>query len=250
MRIAASATAAVTFARLIFLFQVRKTSWRALQLPASASRGAMTRECRPQEAHPYSRSDVSFVFFQQEIPIPNKPRPTRNVATGPRMNERIRITPVRVVSADGTMLGEMATTDALNMAIEAGLDLVEVSADARPPVCRIMNYGKAQYEQKKKQSGSAKNRSQLKQIRLRVKIGQHDIDFKTRKARDFLARRNKVKINVMFRGRENAHHERGRQLLDEVVKSLEDIASVEQPIKMEGGRAMSVLLIPNAKAGR
>lgn len=166
------------------------------------------------------------------------------------MNERIRITPVRVVSADGTMLGEMATTDALHMAIEAGLDLVEVSADARPPVCRIMNYGKTQYEQKKKQSGSAKNRGQLKQIRLRVKIGQHDIEFKTRKARDFLARRHKVKINVMFRGRENAHHERGRQLLDEVVKSLEDIASVEQPIQMEGRRAMSVLLIPNTKAGR
>jgi len=171
-------------------------------------------------------------------------RPTRNTPTGPRMNDRIRITPIKVVNHDGEMLGEMPTADALKLAVEAGLDLVEVSGEARPPICRIMDYGKVQYEQKKKQGGGAKHRVQLKQIRLRAKIGQHDIDFKVRKARDFLSKRNKVKINVLFRGRENAHHDRGRELLMEVVKSLEDVAAIEQPIKMEGGRMMSVLLTP------
>jgi translation initiation factor IF-3 len=161
------------------------------------------------------------------------------------MNDRIRISPIKVVSQEGTMLGEMPTPDALRMASEAGLDLVEVSPEARPPICRIMDFGKVQYEQKKKQGNSSKSRVQLKPIRLRAKIGQHDIDFKVRKARDFLRRKHKLKINVLFRGRENAHHERGRELLTEVVELLEDIATVEQPIKMEGRRAMSVMLSPS-----
>ena len=147
------------------------------------------------------------------------------------------------------MLGEMPTADAQRMATEAGLDLVEVSPDTRPPICRIMNYGKVQYEKNKKQNSSAKHRVQLKQIRLRAKIGQHDIDFKVRKARDFLGKKHKLKINVLFKGRENAHQDRGRELLSEIVKSLEDIATIEQPIKMEGRRAMSVLLSPT-KSGK
>ena len=147
------------------------------------------------------------------------------------------------------MLGEMPTADAQRMATEAGLDLVEVSPDTRPPICRIMNYGKVQYEKNKKQNSSAKHRVQLKQIRLRAKIGQHDIDFKVRKARDFLGKKHKLKINVLFKGRENAHQDRGRELLSEIVKSLEDIATIEQPIKMEGRRAMSVLLTPT-KSGK
>ena len=147
------------------------------------------------------------------------------------------------------MLGEMPVADAQRMAIEAGLDLVEVSPDVRPPICRIMNYGKVQYQQKKKQNSGSKHRVQLKQIRLRAKIGQHDIDFKVRKARDFLGKKHKLKINVLFKGRENAHHDRGRELLSEVVKSLEDVAAIEQPIKMEGRRAMSVLLSPKRHVG-
>ena len=166
------------------------------------------------------------------------------------MNDRIRISPVQVVSHDGKMLGEMATSEAMRLAVDAGLDLVEVSADARPPVCRIMDFGKVQYERQKKQAGSAKHRVQLKQIRLRAKTGQHDIDFKIRKARDFLKLKHKVKFNVLFRGRENAHHERGRELLDEVVKTLDDIATVEQPVKMEGRRMMSVLLTPQTRSTR
>lgn len=160
------------------------------------------------------------------------------------MNDRIRISPVKVVNQEGAMLGEMPVADAQRLAVEAGLDLVEVSPDVRPPICRIMNYGKVQYQQKKKQNSGSKHRVQLKQIRLRAKIGQHDIDFKVRKARDFLGKKHKLKINVLFKGRENAHHDRGRELLSEVVKSLEDVAAIEQPIKMEGRRAMSVLLTP------
>lgn len=164
------------------------------------------------------------------------------------MNDRIRISPVKVVSHDGKMLGEMPTSDAMQIASEAGLDLVEVSADARPPVCRIMDYGKVQYQRQKKQGDGSKHRVQLKQIRLRAKIDRHDIDFKVRKAREFLSHKHKVKINVLFRGRENAHHNRGRELLNEVVKTLEDVAAIEQPVKMEGGRAMSVLLSPRTRA--
>lgn len=161
------------------------------------------------------------------------------------MNERIRISPIRVVNADGEMLGEMETEKALRIAQDQSLDLVEVSPEARPPVCRIMDYGKVIYQRQKKTSGSKQHKTQLKQLRLRAKTGQHDIDVKVNKAREFLGRRDKVKINVMFRGRENAHHDRGREMLDEIVKSLEDVASVEQAPKMESGRMMSVLLSPN-----
>lgn len=145
------------------------------------------------------------------------------------------------------MLGEMETDAALRLAQDQGLDLVEVSPEARPPVCRIMNYGKVLYERQKKSGGSKQHKTQLKQLRLRAKTGQHDIDVKVSKARQFLSRRDKVKINVMFRGRENAHHDRGREMLEEIIKSLEDIASVEQPPKMESGRMMSVMLAPLGK---
>ena len=158
------------------------------------------------------------------------------------MNERIQISPIRVVDQNGTMLGEMPTKDALQMASEAGLDLVEVSPDARPPVCRIMDQGKLQYEKSKKQGGA--KQQQLKQIRLRAKTGEHDIGFKIRQARSFLERNDKVKINVLFRGRENAHHDRGREMLMSIIESLSDVASVERPPSMESGRMMATTLVP------
>ncbi|MEO2036087.1 MAG: translation initiation factor IF-3 [Planctomycetaceae bacterium] len=162
------------------------------------------------------------------------------------MNDRIRISPIRVVNSDGEMLGEMETEAALQISQEQGLDLVEVSPEARPPVCRIINYGKVLYERQKKTGGGKQHKTQLKQLRLRAKTGQHDIEVKVNKAREFLARRDKVKINVMFRGRENAHHDRGREMLEEIIKSLVDVASVEQPPRMESGRMMSVMLAPLA----
>lgn len=163
------------------------------------------------------------------------------------MNEEIRISPIRVVNAEGQMLGEMATEKALEMAREAGLDLVEINPDDKPPVCKIMDFGKMQYERRKKQSGGKKtHQQQLKQIRLRAKTGQHDIDFKVKKVREFLNRKDKVKINVLFRGRENAHHERGREMLEEIGESLKDVADIERPPFMESGRSMSMLVAPKS----
>jgi translation initiation factor IF-3 len=144
------------------------------------------------------------------------------------------------------MLGTMPTASARQLATEAGLDLVEVAPDARPPVCRIMDHGKSQYNRKKKQSdGSSKaRRSQLKQIRLRAKTDDHDVEFKVRQAETFLRRKDKVKVNVTFRGRENAHHERGREMLQAIIETLKDVASVEKFPSMESGRIMTMILTP------
>jgi translation initiation factor IF-3 len=186
-----------------------------------------------------------LLFSLAEIPFPSKETRIDNT---PRMNDRIRVTPIRLVNQEGEMLGEMPTSEALRMAIEAGLDLVEVSPEAHPPVCRIMDYGKAQYERQKKQSGGPKKHraQQLKQIRLRAKTGQHDIDFKVNQARSFLERKDKVKINVLFRGRENAHHDRGREMLLSIIQTLDDVATVERPPSMDSGRSMTTTLIPKS----
>ena len=110
-----------------------------------------------------------------------------------------------------------------------------------------MDFGKAQYEKQKKSSGPKQHKTQLKQIRLRAKTGQHDVKVKVEKAREFLSRKDKVKVNVIFRGRENAHQERGRDLLQEIINMLEDVATLEQPPRMESGRMMSMMLTPSAK---
>jgi translation initiation factor IF-3 len=161
-----------------------------------------------------------------------------------RINENIRISPVRVVSHTSEMLGAMPTIEALEIARQAGLDLVEVAPDERPPVCRIMDYGKFKYEQKKKQAKSAKTHHvQLKEIRLRPKTGEHDVEFKVKQARGFLSERDKVKVTIQFRGRELAHVDRGRELILGVIAALEDIAKVEKPPAMEG-KSMTAVLIP------
>ena len=142
-------------------------------------------------------------------------------------------------------MGVIETIDALQMAREAGLDLVEVAPNVRPPVCRIMDYGKFKYDQKKRHSKNSKQKqTQLKEIRLRPKTGEHDIEFKIKRARKFLEDRDKVKIFVMFRGRENAHKDRGREMLDDIVDSLEEISRVEVPTKFEGNNRISVVLAP------
>ena len=143
------------------------------------------------------------------------------------------------------MLGSMPTSEGLRVAAEAGLDLVEVSPHDRPPVCRIMDYGKFKYDQKKRLSNNAKqHRTHLKEIRLRPKTGEHDIEFKVKQARQFLENKDRVKINVLFRGRENAHHDRGREMLVQIRETLEDVAKVEKPPSMESGRTMSMVLAP------
>ena len=162
-----------------------------------------------------------------------------------RINEQIRISPLRVVDAEGELVGVISIDEARKIAQEAGLDLVEVAPNARPPVCRIMDYGKFKYDQKKRQAKNNKQHHvQVKEIRLRPKTGEHDVDFKVKRARTFLEGGDKVKINVIFRGRENAHHERGRELLTDIVERLEDIAKLERAPGMESGRTMSATLAP------
>ncbi len=170
------------------------------------------------------------------------------IETSHRINEQIRISPVRVVDQNGEMLGVIPTSEAQKVAIEAGLDLVEVAPNVRPPVCRVMDYGKFKYEQKKKQAKNARQHQvQIKEIRLRPKTGDHDIDFKVKQGRSFLEDGDKVKINVIFRGRENAHHDRGREILTQVIAALEDVAKVEKAPGMDSGRTMSAVLAPKPK---
>lgn len=137
-----------------------------------------------------------------------------------RINEKIRITPVRVIASDGEQLGVIPTEEALEKARSDGLDLVEVAPNERPPVCRIMDYGKYKYEKNKKANKSGGHQTKTKEIRLRPKTGQHDIDFKVKKAAGFLGGRDKVQISVVFRGREIVHVEEGRRVMANVVESL------------------------------
>ena len=154
---------------------------------------------------------------------------------------------MQVVDGDGKNLGELDTDKALQLAADQSLDLVEVNADASPPICRIMDYGKENYKQKRKKSGGKKqHRPQLKQLRVGVKTGTHDIDVKINKARRFLSRRDTVKINVTFRGREHAHRERGLEMLKSIAEALNDVATIQQPPQMDNGKTMSVVLAPAA----
>jgi translation initiation factor IF-3 len=147
-----------------------------------------------------------------------------------------------VIGADGEQLGVMTPEDALVVAREGGLDLVEVAASSRPPVCRIMDYGKYKYEQKKKSASKKSHSATLKEVKLRPGTDQHDLNFKLNNARKFLMEGDKVKVTVMFRGREMVHTYRGREQLDEVLKQLGPIAKLESSPRMEG-RFMSMILV-------
>jgi translation initiation factor IF-3 len=141
-------------------------------------------------------------------------------------------------------LGIVSTAEALEMARKGDLDLVEVAPNERPPVCRIMDHGKFKYQQRKRQQKQAKqHHTQIKEIRVRPKTGQHDIEVKVRRARDFLNHRDKVLINVLFRGREMAHVDVGQSIVEAIIQQLEDVAKVEKPPRMEG-RRMSAILAP------
>ena len=162
-----------------------------------------------------------------------------------RVNRQIRISPVRVIGADGSQLGIMDVDTALRQAEDAGLDLVEVAPTARPPVVRIMDYGKYKFEMAK-QARQAKKKQhviELKEVKFRPGIGEHDFETKTSHARRFLEEKNKVKVTMMFRGRQMAHPEIGREVLDKVLKELADISKVEMHPTMEA-RAMTMVLSP------
>jgi translation initiation factor IF-3 len=153
---------------------------------------------------------------------------------------------VRVIASDGEQLGVMPPEEALAKAREEGLDLVEVAPNSRPPVCRIMDYGRYKYEQKKKKTGKGKagHAATLKEVKLRPGTDMHDLEFKLNNARRFLMEGDKVKVTVMFRGREMVHPQRGREQLDQVINLLQPIAKLENAPRMEG-RFMSMIMVPD-----
>ena len=160
-----------------------------------------------------------------------------------RINEEIRVREVRVTTAEGEQLGIMQVRDALQMAIEQNLDLVEVAPAARPPVCRIMDYGKFKYEQQKRDKEAKKKQKivTIKEVKLRPNIEDHDFDVKKKNALRFLEDGDKVKVTIMFRGRELSHPELGRVLLVRMAKELADIANVERDPKLEGKNMIMIL---------
>jgi len=161
------------------------------------------------------------------------------------VNGRIRAPQVRVIDSDGSQIGILATRDAIEKAFEKGLDLVEVSPNAKPPVCRIMDFGKYKYELAKKAKTAKKKQHtvQLKEMRYRPKIEEHDYSFKTKHVREFLVQGFKVKLFIGFRGREMAHVEFGKKLMSRLEADLADIAVVEQKAKMEG-RSLIMIVMP------
>ena len=165
-----------------------------------------------------------------------------------RINEEIRVREVRVTNADGEQLGIMQTRDALHMAIEQHLDLVEVAPKAKPPVCRIMDFGKYRYEQQKREKEARKKQKviTIKEVKLRPNIEQHDFDVKLKNASRFLQDGDKVKVTIMFRGRELSHPELGKEILERFAEALKDTVSVERDAKLEG-KNMIMILAPKAQ---
>jgi translation initiation factor IF-3 len=162
---------------------------------------------------------------------------------GPRINRAIRVPEVRLIDEDGAQLGVVPTQQALEMARQKDLDLVEVAANAMPPVCKLLDYGRFKYEQTKKEREAKKHQHaiELKELRLRPGTDDHDVDVRARSARRFLEEGHKVRLLVRFRGREAAHPEIARAQINRIVQSLQDIAVVEQGPMMEG-RAMFAVL--------
>ena len=180
------------------------------------------------------------------MPVPRKfdRRPPERDQT--RINDRIRVPEVRLIGEDGKQIGILKTEDALVYAQERDLDLVEVAPEARPPVCRVLDYSKYKYEQAQKQKAARKHQQQItvREIKFRPKIAQHDYDTKKGHVTRFLRGKDKVKITIMFRGREVTHPERGTALLDRLADELSEIAVVEQS-PLQDGRNMTMLLAPS-----
>jgi translation initiation factor IF-3 len=180
------------------------------------------------------------------VPVPRRfdRRPPERDTT--RINERIRVPKVRLIGADGEQLGIVETSEALRKAQEANLDLVEVAPNSKPPVTRLLDYSKYKYEQEQKQKAARKHQQQVnvREIKLRPKIATHDYETKKGHVERFLKHRDKVKVTIMFRGREQAHPERGRDLLQKLFEDLDGLAVIESA-PLQEGRNMSMLLGPS-----
>jgi translation initiation factor IF-3 len=183
------------------------------------------------------------------VPVPRRfdRRPPERDTT--RINERIRVPQVRLIGADGEQLGIVDTSEALRRAQEADLDLVEVAANSKPPVTRMLDYSKYKYEQEQKLKQARKHQQQvnIREIKLRPKIATHDYDTKKGHVERFLKHGDKVKVTIMFRGREQAHPERGRALLQKLFEDLGGLGVIESA-PLQEGRNMSMLLAPSKEA--
>ena len=185
------------------------------------------------------------------MPVPRRfdRRPPERDPT--RINENIGARQVRLIGADGEQIGIVSRDDALVRAREADLDLVEVAPNSKPPVTRLLDYSKYKYEQEQKAKAARKHQQQVnvREIKLRPKIADHDYETKKGHVERFLRQQDKVKVTIMFRGREQAHPERGRMLLDRLVTDIEPLATIEQEPEQEG-RNMTMLLAPTRAAGQ
>jgi translation initiation factor IF-3 len=183
------------------------------------------------------------------VPVPrrfDRQPPERDTT---RINERIRVPEIRLIDETGKQVGIMKTAEALRYAQSRDLDLVEVAAEAKPPVCRVLDYSKYKYEQNQKQKAARKHQTQInvREIKFRPKIAQHDYDTKKGHVERFLKSRDKVKVTIMFRGREMAHPERGEMILNRLAEDLGELAVVEQRPQQDG-RNMTMLLAPSKVA--
>ncbi len=187
---------------------------------------------------------------QKEINIASSGRYGRQQGPTTRANHQIKAKQVRVIDPDDEQIGILEIEEALHQAEELGLDLVEVSPNSDPPVCRIMDFGQYKYQQSKKQHEAKKHQkvTHLKEIKLRPKTEEHDYRFKLKHAIEFVEAGDKVKVTIMFRGREMTHQELGRRLMDKFVGEIEELAQIESPPKMEG-RTLSLILAPKKVKG-
>jgi translation initiation factor IF-3 len=169
-----------------------------------------------------------------------------------RINHQIRVPYVRLVDKDGEARGVVQTKDAIQLALDSSLDLVEVAPNAEPPVCRVMNYGKYKYEKSKKAKEAKKKQHvvHLKEVKFHPKTDEHDYHFKMEHARKFILKGDRVKATVVFRGREITHLDRGRMILDKLDRDLQDITHLEQQARMEGRNMISIYLPDKVKVGQ
>lgn len=190
----------------------------------------------------FLRLSLRLAYFSHSAPAGFKPR---SDSKGQRINEQITSKELRVVDEEGAQLGIMSRDKALRMAEEREMDLVEIAPQATPPVCKIIDYGKYQYEIQKREKLQKKQQQsqQMKEIRFKWRTDTHDFNFKVRHARAFIEDGNKVKASVMFRGREITHQSIGKELLERFIAEMQDIAKVDQLIQSEG-RTLSVVLAP------
>jgi len=186
---------------------------------------------------------VFLLKYLSKLTNSNVKEQRKTINTSIRINGAIRASELRVIGQDGEQLGILSRTDALKAAEDAGLDLVEISPLASPPVAKIVDWGKYQYQKMKEQQRNRKHAkvSELKQMRLGLKIGQHDLDIKLKKIQAFLDDGDKVRIQLLYRGRENAHQELGFELMDRITAALGDDVAIEQKPQING-RNLSMIV--------